>query len=85
MLVNHLVLNLHAFDTRGNFSSITKPDFILSGQFAEDKFLGPIGAPLEGSSMDGTGSYDTSGWSELGEDGHEDSDSVPPETVSETV
>lgn len=62
MLVNHLVLNLHTFDPRGSTSTNSLSD----QHFAEDKFLGPIGAPLE---VNGEGAS-CDDWSEIGEDGH---------------
>lgn len=69
MLVNHLVLNLKTF-RRGACTSDIFPD----AQFAENKFLGPIGAPLDGISPHES-------WSEQCEDGHTleegHSDSLP--------
>lgn len=62
MLVNHLVLNLNTFDRRGCASDTTFSD----AQFAENKFLGPIGAPLDSTGY-GTGPET---WSELCDDGH---------------
>lgn len=61
MLVNHLVLNLNTFSRRGCAS-----DTLSDAQFAENKFLGPIGAPLDSTGY-GVGPEI---WSEICEDGH---------------
>lgn len=66
MLVNHLVLNLKTFSRRGCASDAAFSD----AQYAENKFLGHIGAPLGG--MDGDMSpHAHEAWSELTEDGHD--------------